>query len=87
MIEFFPEKAVVVRYSCWMGMIHGAITVVDNAGLPSAAAVSSEAVVPASSCCGVPADNTDIASCCGVQSSALLNLLSITQILLNFSLI
>ncbi|MBO6092915.1 MAG: sulfite exporter TauE/SafE family protein [Oscillospiraceae bacterium] len=29
-IEFVPEKAGVVRYSCWMGMIHGNIYIVEN---------------------------------------------------------
>jgi hypothetical protein len=28
-IEFTPEKVGTVRYSCWMGMIHGNITIVD----------------------------------------------------------
>ena len=29
-IEFVPKKAGVVRYSCWMGMIHGNIYIVEN---------------------------------------------------------
>ena len=33
-IEFVPEKAGTVRYSCWMGMIHGNIYVVDDSGTP-----------------------------------------------------
>ena len=28
-IEFTPQEAGVIRYSCWMGMIYGSITVVD----------------------------------------------------------
>ena len=32
-IEFIPEKAGTVRYSCWMGMIHGNIYVGDDAGV------------------------------------------------------
>ena len=31
-VEFIPKKAGTVRYSCWMGMIHGNIYVTDAAG-------------------------------------------------------
>ena len=31
-IEFIPEKSGTIRYSCWMGMIHGNIYVADDAG-------------------------------------------------------
>jgi plastocyanin domain-containing protein len=29
-IEFTPDKTGTFKYNCWMGMIHSAITVVDN---------------------------------------------------------
>jgi sulfite exporter TauE/SafE len=36
-IEFTPTKTGTIRYSCWMGMIHGTINVVDAGTAPAAA--------------------------------------------------
>ncbi len=49
-IEFIPEKAGTVRYSCWMGMIHGNIYVVDDDGTITTENISSDADALVSSC-------------------------------------
>ena len=65
-IEFIPDQSGTVRYSCWMGMIHGNIYVLDDSEGPAPESTGSEAVVYAPSCCGVPAaDSGAAASCCG----------------------
>ena len=49
-IEFIPEKAGTVRYSCWMGMIHGNIHVSDDAGVTEPE-TATEAEYIGGSCC------------------------------------
>ena len=65
-IEFIPGKAGTVRYSCWMGMIHGNIYVVDNPVTTFAEKVSMETVAAPPSCSGVPTEYADESSCCGI---------------------
>ncbi len=55
-IEFIPEKAGTIRYSCWMGMIHGNIYVGDDAGAIAKATAT---------------DDTDGFSCCDIPGSDL----------------
>ena len=57
-IEFIPGKAGTVRYSCWMGMIHGNIYVVDDAGTITTENISNVSEVSASSCCDAPIQTT-----------------------------
>ena len=62
-IEFIPEKAGTVRYSCWMGMIHGNIYVADDTGVIATENISRD-TAPATSCCDISADYADGYSCC-----------------------
>ena len=70
-IEFIPEKAGTVRYSCWMGMIHGNIYVADDAGVITTKNIGSVSDVPASSSCGNSTDYAGGSSCCDVPGSVL----------------
>ena len=45
-IEFTPMKAGKFRYSCWMGMIRGTITVVDGASQSGAAEAAEQSETP-----------------------------------------
>ncbi len=61
-IEFTPEKTGTIRYSCWMGMIHGNIFVIDGDG--SDAAISeTEIRVPVPAGYVIPAEKIAVASC------------------------
>lgn len=53
-IEFTPDKAGVYEYTCWMGMVHGSITVTDenNTGVSAAAEASGDSFGITGSCCG-----------------------------------
>ena len=51
-IEFIPEKAGAIRYSCWMGMIHGTIYVTDGPGETTVEKTSTETPRSSLSCCG-----------------------------------
>ena len=62
-IDFITEKAGAIRYSCWMGMIHGNIYVVDDAGTITTENVNS-AAAPVSSCCDISADYAGGSFCC-----------------------
>lgn len=53
-IEFTPDKAGVIPYSCWMGMIRSQITVVDDLGNPGQVPETDDSI------------NTNLPSCCGV---------------------
>ena len=57
-IDFIPEKAGTVRYSCWMGMIHGNIYVTDDADVIKTENISRD-TAPATSCCDISADYAD----------------------------
>lgn len=80
-IEFVPDKAGTVRYSCWMGMIYGSILVTDGQAAGSQATgsqitggqITGGQPVPVitdgtSSCCDATAVYTDDSSCCGEQT-------------------
>ncbi len=58
MIEFTPTKAGTVRYSCWMGMIHGSITVTEKGAPPPAADAAGE---PKPADVTIPTDEVAIA--------------------------
>ena len=62
-IDFIPEKAGTVRYSCWMGMIHGNICVTDDADVITTENISRD-TAPATSCCDISTDYADGYSCC-----------------------
>ncbi|MDR1650156.1 MAG: cupredoxin domain-containing protein, partial [Synergistaceae bacterium] len=63
-IEFTPTKAGRFRYSCWMGMIRGTITVVDAdaAGAPDRTAALLE--TPAEAAEQTPADDDSASPSC-----------------------
>jgi hypothetical protein len=81
-IEFTPEEAGTIPYSCWMGMIRSSITVVDDVSNASAIAsvgVASDDGTNGStlpSCCGqgagagsLPANNGAApGGCCGAAA-------------------
>ena len=70
-IEFIPEKAGTVRYSCWMGMIHGNIYVADDTGVIVTENTPGVSDASASSCCGNSTDDAGGSSCCDVSDSVL----------------
>lgn len=59
-IEFTPTQAGTIRYSCWMGMIHGNIFVTDGAESEAAASVS-DVSVPTPANYTIPTDMIAIA--------------------------
>jgi sulfite exporter TauE/SafE/copper chaperone CopZ len=67
-IEFTPEKPGTVRYSCWMGMIHGSITVTGarsmegKADAPAEGSALRAGALPA----GLPAASPSACPCCGI---------------------
>lgn len=66
-IEFTPEKAGVIPYSCWMGMIRSQITVVAEAAVDKTAATA--AAAPASNLTELTAGNPGTGSCCTAGSA------------------
>lgn len=60
-IEFTPTKSGTVPYTCWMGMIHGNIFVVDENGTVTADSAGQSADVPVPSGYQIPSDVLAIA--------------------------
>lgn len=51
-LEFMPDKAGTFQYSCWMGMIHGTISVADKSGTVPASDDTDTQIFTGWSCCG-----------------------------------
>lgn len=51
-LEFTPDKAGTFQYSCWMGMIHGTISVTDESGTVPASETTQAQPFAGWSCCG-----------------------------------
>lgn len=51
-LEFTPDKAGIIEYSCWMGMIHGTISVTDETGTAPASEAAEAQTFTGWSCCG-----------------------------------
>lgn len=72
-ITFTPQETGTVDYTCWMGMIHGTITVTnENGTVPASSGAGTDYNTPAlqsygAGCCGT--QPTSSAGCCGVQQS------------------
>lgn len=76
-IEFTPTKAGTVRYSCWMGMIHGNIFVTDGTEGDTTAS-EGEVNVPIPAEYVIPTDKIETASIIADQSGYELQEISVT---------